>query len=131
MTDAIDWPELRTLYGTAALPDLNTCHFFYLHIDERDTSVTFGFETQQLPEHPKPEWAEKAYNTLRFWIEFTGVADLQLRGIQAEAERSVQITGGNTPGSLQVSVRSSTRSMAFTAAASQVSHTRVYLQGPV
>ncbi|NXY96607.1 hypothetical protein HYE82_19880 [Streptomyces sp. BR123] len=130
MTDSIDWPELRTLYDTP-VPDLSTCHFFYLHIDERDTSVTFGFETQQLPPHPKPEWAEKAYNTLCFWIEFTDVADLQLRGIQAEVERSVQITSGDTPGSLHVSVRSSTRSIAFTAAASRVSHTRVYLQGPV
>ncbi|MGW4685476.1 Imm50 family immunity protein [Streptomyces sp. NPDC004244] len=130
MTDSIDWPELRTLYGTP-VPDLSTCLFFYLHIDERDTSVTFGFETQQVPRHPKPEWAEKTYNTLRFWIEFTGVADLRLRGIQAEAERSVQIVGGDTPGSLHVSVRSSTRSIAFTAAASRLSHTRVYLQGPV
>ncbi|MGW5341639.1 Imm50 family immunity protein [Streptomyces sp. NPDC004050] len=130
MADPIDWPELRTLYGTP-VPDLSTCLFLYLHIDGRDTSVTFGFETQQLPQHPKPEWAEKAYNALRFWIEFTGVADLRLRGIQAEAERSVQIAGGDTPGSLHLSVRSSTRSIAFTAAASRLSHTRVYLQGPV
>lgn len=131
MADSIDWPELRTLYGTTPLPDLNTCHFFYLHVDERDTSVTFGFETQQLPRHPKPEWVQKAYNTLRFWIEFTGVVDLRLQGVLAEAERSVQITGGSTPGTLQVSVHSGTRSIAFTAAASRVSHTRVYLQGPV
>ncbi|MEU5811732.1 Imm50 family immunity protein [Streptomyces sp. NPDC047718] len=129
MTEDNDWPELRALYGTDPLPDLGTCTLFHVHIDERDTSVTFGFETQQLPQHPKPEWSDKPYNTLAFWIEFTGVAGLRMSGIRAEAERSVRITGGNTAEGLRVAVDSDNRSIAFSATASRVSHTRVYQQG--
>ncbi len=129
MTDSSEWPELRALYGTAPLPDLDTCDFFHVHIDERGTSVTFGFETSQLPANPEPEWTESAYNTLRFWIEFTGVSDLRVSGILAEAKRAVRISGGGTPGRLDVSVTSETRSIAFSASASHVTHTRVYLKG--
>ncbi|MFJ2822334.1 Imm50 family immunity protein [Streptomyces toxytricini] len=128
MSEPITWPELQALYGTHPVPDLNTCHSFHVHVDERDTSVTLGFETQQLPPHPKPEWTAKAYNTLCFWLEFTGVSDLRVHGILAEAERSVRITHGDT---IRVAIHSNTRSMAFTATTARVSHTRVYLQGPI
>ncbi|MFJ6053373.1 Imm50 family immunity protein [Streptomyces sp. NPDC092307] len=132
MTDSSYWwSTLRALYGTSPVPDLNTCHFFYIHIDERGTSVTFGFETQQLPPHPKPEWSEQAYNTFCFWIEFTGVTNLRVSGIRAEKERTVRIIGGDTADGLQASVNSDTRSIAFAATSSRVSHTSVYLQGPV
>ncbi|WP_404958392.1 Imm50 family immunity protein [Streptomyces sp. 147326] len=129
MTDSSNWPELRALYGTSPVPDLNTCHLFYIHIDERDTSVTFGFETQKLPPHPKPEWSEQAYNTFCFWIEFTGVTKRRVSGIRAEAERAVRIIGGDTADDLQVSVNSETRSIVFSAVSSRVAHTSAYLQG--
>ncbi|MER7466714.1 Imm50 family immunity protein [Streptomyces sp. NPDC097981] len=128
MAASIERPELRDLYGTAPVPDLDTCDFFHVHIDERSTSVTFAFETSQLPANPKPEWTESAYNTLRFWIEFTGVSELRVSGILAEAKRAVRITGGAAPDRLDVSVTSETRSIAFSASASHVTHTRVYLK---
>ncbi|MEV7558059.1 Imm50 family immunity protein [Streptomyces sp. NPDC089795] len=127
----ITWPELQALYGASPVPDLDTCDFFYIHIDERETSVTLGFETQQLPPHPEPEWSQKAYNTLRFWIEFTGVTELRVAGLLAEAERAVRITQDGSPTSLRVSVESERRSISFTATSARVSHTRVYLQGPL
>ncbi|MFK0258782.1 Imm50 family immunity protein [Streptomyces sp. NPDC090445] len=130
MTDSIRWPELQALYGAAPVPDLSTCHFFHTHIDERGTSVTFGFETGRLPPHPKPEWSGNAYNTLRFWIEFTGVTGLRVSGILADAERAVRITEDGTSDHLRVSVVSDRRAISFRAAAARVPHTRVYLQGP-
>ncbi|MFF2789289.1 Imm50 family immunity protein [Streptomyces sp. NPDC058049] len=129
MSETIIWPELQALYGASPVPDLDTCHFFYLHVDERGTSVTFGFETQQLPPYPEPEWSRKAYNTLLFWIEFTGVTELRVAGLLAEAERAVRITEDGSPTRLKVSVESERRSVSFTAASARVSHTRVYLQG--
>ncbi|WP_405942993.1 Imm50 family immunity protein [Streptomyces sp. NBC_00207] len=129
MTDPRIWLELKALYGSAPVPDLDTCPLFYIHIDERGTSVTFGFETQQLPPHPKPEWSEQAYNTFRFWIEFTGVTNLRVSGIRAETKRAVRIIAGDRADDLQVSVNSETRSIIFSAVSSRVSHTRVYLQG--
>ncbi|MFB7057700.1 Imm50 family immunity protein [Streptomyces vinaceus] len=133
MTVSNDWPELRELYGADPLPDLDTSDFFHVHVDERGTSVTFALETSRLPAHPKPEWTEAAYNTLRFWIEFSGVADLRVAGLLADAERAVRIEGGGggAVGRLRVSVISETRSIAFSAAASRVTHTRVYLKGSI
>ncbi|MFB7982933.1 Imm50 family immunity protein [Streptomyces vinaceus] len=137
MTVSNDWPELRELYGADPLPDLDTSDFFHVHVDERGTSVTFALETSRLPAHPKPEWTEAAYNTLRFWIEFSGVADLRVAGLLADAERAVRIEGGGEGGGggtasrLKVSVTSETRSIAFSAAASRVTHTRVYLKGSI
>ncbi|WKD31643.1 Imm50 family immunity protein [Streptomyces xanthophaeus] len=127
----ITWPELQALYGASPVPDLDTCHFFHIHIDERGTSVTFGFETQQLPPYPEPEWSRKAYNTLRFWIEFTGVTELRVAGLLAEAQRAVRIVQDGSPTSLRVSVESERRSISFAATSARVSHTRVYLQGPL
>ncbi len=126
MTASSDWSELQSLYGAESMPDLDTCRFFYVHMDERDGSVTFGFETQEMPEHPKSAWKEQEYNTLCFWIEFTDVADLRVLGIRAEAERTVLITDGDV---LRVSVESDTRSIAFSAGSLRVSHSEVYLQG--
>ncbi|MFD3676147.1 Imm50 family immunity protein [Streptomyces sp. NPDC058613] len=128
MTDPSELPELRALYGTEPLPSLDTCDFFHVHVDERGSSVTFGFETARLPPHPEPEWAAEPYNTLCFWVEFTGVTGLRMAGIVADAERSVRITGG-APDRLDVTVAGDRREISFSAEASRVTHTRVYLRG--
>ncbi|MFF1344326.1 hypothetical protein ACFVYT_42165 [Streptomyces sp. NPDC058290] len=46
-------------------------------------------------------------------------------------KHTVRIIAGDTADDLQVSVNSDTRSIAFAATSSQVSHTSVHLQGPV
>ncbi|MGW7450464.1 Imm50 family immunity protein [Streptomyces sp. NPDC054787] len=124
------WPELAALY--AAPPDLSSCPLYYVHVDERDTSVTLGFETRRLPDHPVPEWAEKRYNTLRFFVVFTDVDELRITGIAAEHpdrhDRTVGVTVTDT-GRQRVSVTSEKRSIGFSAAASAVVHRRVELQG--
>ncbi|MFE2163743.1 Imm50 family immunity protein [Streptomyces sp. NPDC059447] len=130
MTASRHWPELRLLYGTAQPPDPGTCALFYVHIDERNTSVTFGFETPQLPPYPKPEWSAKPYNTLRFFVEFTDVTDFRMAGILAEAERSFRIAE-DTSGFLDVAVVGDRREISFRAAASRVTQIRVELQGGV
>ncbi|MFF4099975.1 Imm50 family immunity protein [Streptomyces sp. NPDC001903] len=119
------WPELAALYEVP--PEPGSCALHDVHIDERDTSVTLAFETARLPDHPLPEWGG-AYNTLYFWVVFTGVGDLRISGILAEAERTFRITG--TPrGRQEVEVVGGTRSIRFSAAGSRVSRVRVGLQG--
>ncbi|WP_314253542.1 Imm50 family immunity protein [Streptomyces kutzneri] len=124
------WPELAALYATP--PDLSSCPLYYVHVDERGTSVTLGFETPQLPDHPKPEWEEKQYNTLRFFVTFTGADELRITGIAAEhpdrRDRTVRVIVTDA-GRQQVSVTSDNRSIVFSAAASEVVHSRVSLQG--
>ncbi|MFJ4336916.1 Imm50 family immunity protein [Streptomyces sp. NPDC088915] len=124
------WPELAALYETP--PDLSSCPLYYVHVDERDTSVTLGFETSRLPDRPRPEWEGRQYNTVRFFVVFTGVDELRFTGVAAEHPDAhdrtvgVVVTGG---GRQRVSVTSETRSIAFSAAASAVTGIRVYLQG--
>ncbi|WP_405530078.1 immunity 50 family protein [Streptomyces avidinii] len=124
------WPELAALYETP--PDLSSCPLYYVHVDERDTAVTLGFETGRLPDHPKREWEEEQYNTLRFFVLFTGVDELRITGIAAEhpdrRDRTVRVIVSDT-GRQQISVTSENRSITFSAAASAVTRGRVELQG--
>ncbi|MFE5807671.1 Imm50 family immunity protein [Streptomyces sp. NPDC056491] len=128
------WPELAALYDTP--PELSSCPLYDVHVDERDTSVTLGLQTAQLPDHPEPEWTRSTYNTLRFFIVFTGVEDLRMTGIASEHpdrhDRTVRVTGAGPGGGGRswVSVTSGSRTIGFSAAASAVTGTRVCLLGP-
>lgn len=99
------WPELTALYETP--PDLSSCPLYYVHVDERDTSVTLGFETARLPDRPRAEWVGKRYDTVRFFVVFTGVDELRITGIAAEPpdarDRTVRVVVADT-GRQQVSV---------------------------
>ncbi|WP_412076496.1 Imm50 family immunity protein [Streptomyces xanthophaeus] len=124
------WPQLVELYD--APPDLSSCPLYYVNVDERDTSVTLGFETSRLPDHPEPDWEEGTYNTLRFFVVFSGVDELRMAGVAAEQPerpgRTVRVTE-TAMGRQRVSVTSETRSISFTAEASRLDRIRVYLQG--
>ncbi|MDX5572598.1 Imm50 family immunity protein [Streptomyces griseus] len=124
------WPELTALYETP--PDLSSCPLYYVHVDERDTSVTLGFETARLPDRPRAEWVGKRYDTVRFFVVFTGVDELRITGIAAEPpdarDRTVRVVVADT-GRQQVSVAGESRSISFSAATSAVTRSRVYLQG--
>ncbi|MEV6675833.1 Imm50 family immunity protein [Streptomyces erythrochromogenes] len=125
------WPELAALYDTP--PELSSCPLYYVHVDERDTSVTLGFETARLPDRPEPQWAHRAYNILRFFVVFTGVEDLRMAGLAAghpDGGDRVLVTGSGD-GRRRVTVTGTGRSLSFSAAASAVTRTRVYLRGSV
>ncbi|MCY0928732.1 Imm50 family immunity protein [Streptomyces sp. H27-H1] len=124
------WPPLAALYDTP--PELSGCPLYYVQVDERDTSVTLGFETGRLPDHPQPDWKEGTYNTLRFFVVFSGVDELRMTGIAAEHPEGHDRTAtvSETPaGRQRLSVTSPTRSISFTAKTSRITHVRVYLQG--
>ncbi|MEV8531993.1 Imm50 family immunity protein [Streptomyces sp. NPDC051211] len=119
--------ELSELFGGGP-PALGDCLLFSVHIDERDTSVTLGFETRELPTRPKAEWAGTVYNTFVFSVLFPRVAGLSLRGILAEEHREVSLTPA-PEGRIAVSVTGPHRSLEFTAAGARVVGTAVRLQG--
>ncbi|MER5929377.1 Imm50 family immunity protein [Streptomyces sp. NPDC002054] len=123
-----DLHELYELYDSP--PDLGGCLMFSAHIDERDTSVTLGFQTDRLPDRPRPEWADTTYNTFVFSLVFREVAELRIRGILAEAQREVSLVPG-PEGRIAVSVTGPHRSIAFTAGDCGVTGVGVRLQGGV
>ncbi|XIE79195.1 Imm50 family immunity protein [Streptomyces sp. SBR177] len=129
--DASDWISLVDTEGRLShlyeidLP-LEACDLFYLQIDERGTSVTLGFETSILPTNPHPDWSEKPYNTLEFYIEFTEIQDITIAGWTSSARTGIDFS---TPGgrSVQVSINRPESKLHFTAGASSVTRLRPYL----
>ncbi|MFF6907262.1 Imm50 family immunity protein [Streptomyces sp. NPDC012389] len=124
------WPELAALYETQL--DLSSCPLYYVHVAERGASVTLGFETARLPDHPRAEWEGKRYDTARFFVTFTDVDELRITGIAAEHPNTPGRTVGvvvTDTGRQQVSVTSENRSITFSAATSAVTQSHVYLQG--
>ncbi|MER6273309.1 Imm50 family immunity protein [Streptomyces sp900105755] len=82
-------PEyLGELYGGTA-PAADSCDPFYVHIDERNVSVTLGFSTRTLPANAPAEWREKEFNAFDFYLAFEGVTDLRVTGWGASEAKNV------------------------------------------
>ncbi|MFE1228102.1 Imm50 family immunity protein [Streptomyces sp. NPDC058745] len=125
-TASIDSSEWFTrIYGTP--PELDDCRLYFVQIDERDSSVTFSFETSDLPVDPPLEWGNREYNTVEFFLKFTGVRNLRITGWDFSArDASVTLTHRRDEG-LQVTVKGEGSHLDFTAAASLLTRTRAYL----
>ncbi|MER7107057.1 Imm50 family immunity protein [Streptomyces sp. NPDC000229] len=61
-------------------PNLSECRLHYTQIDEREASVTLAFETSALPSSPPADWKRREYNTVEFYLKFTGVKKLRVAG---------------------------------------------------
>ncbi|MEV8586766.1 Imm50 family immunity protein [Streptomyces sp. NPDC051180] len=133
--DASDWTSLvesakgiTDLYATP--PSLNggACELFYVHIDERGTSVTLGFETSAMPSYPPAAWTAKEYNTLEFHVKFTGVKGLRIAGWDSSARHAtVGLSRVEGDAGLVVSLEGPGSFLGFTASASSVTRVRPYL----
>ncbi|MDX3385737.1 Imm50 family immunity protein [Streptomyces niveiscabiei] len=88
---------LGALYGDS-VPMPEECELYYVHVDERGSSVTVGFETRNVPSRPGEAWRDKVYNTLEFYLLFSGVREFSVnRWSSAEAERfdvAIEVDGG-------------------------------------
>lgn len=116
---------LGELYADSP-PSLDECELFYVHVDERDDSVTLGFDTGRLPSHPAPEWHEKPYNRFEFYLLFSGVMDFRVGKWTDTEAREVDITV--TPGGvISVSLGRDDSGINFRASSMRLVHTRVYL----
>ncbi|MFJ9577651.1 Imm50 family immunity protein [Streptomyces sp. NPDC101191] len=127
-TSLVD-PEgtLSGLFGATNLP-LASCELFYLQIDERERSVTIGFETPNLPPHPPASWGERPYNMFEFYLEFTDVSGLSISGWAASARAGIAFEAHGSR-SVRVSIRHADTHLHFTATGSSVSRLHPYLAG--
>ncbi|MGW1510512.1 Imm50 family immunity protein [Streptomyces sp. NPDC002394] len=131
--DASEWTaivgstdEIKDLYATP--PNLGSeCDLFYAHIDERGASVTLGFETSVAPSNPPAAWTGEKYNTLEFYLRFTGVKGLRSIGWDSGV-RHAEITLSRCEGEgVRVSVEGVRSYLDFTASHSHLARTRPYL----
>ncbi|MER5201668.1 Imm50 family immunity protein [Streptomyces sp. NPDC002825] len=131
--DAFDWTsivrsteETKSLYATP--PDLsNECDLFHVQIDERGTSVTLGFETSVLPSNPPITWTAGEYNTLEFYIRFTGVKGLQIAGWDSSARDAAVTLSPCGDAGVQVAVEGLGSHLVFTASTALLTRARAYL----
>ncbi|WP_455352130.1 Imm50 family immunity protein [Streptomyces sp. SYSU K217416] len=131
--NASDWPEflahpgaIRELYETP--PPLESCDLFYLHIDERQTSVTLGFDTRHLPTTPHTDGQEQHFNMFEFYLEFKHVTDLRIAGWTGQPHHDFSLTRQEGD-RIAVSLRSAGQSMTLLARKVSLAHSRAYLAG--
>ncbi|MFF2204272.1 Imm50 family immunity protein [Streptomyces sp. NPDC058145] len=111
-------------------PALDDCELFYVHADERDNSVTVGFDTMRLPSCPRLEWSEVAYNRFEFYLLFSGVTDFQVNGWGMREAREVDFV--TVPGeAIKVSLGGTGSGVHFVASSMRLARTRVYLASDV
>lgn len=125
------WAQLLTdphtmtdLYDS--LPDLSCCDLFYVHVDERESSVTLGFDTSYVPVRPLPEWQEKNFNAFEFHLRFSSISELRVSGWSAPARKTVLMSAGDD-GGLRFSARGPGSLLEFASGQAEVARTRTYL----
>ncbi|MEU0075609.1 hypothetical protein ABZ027_39705 [Streptomyces sp. NPDC006332] len=95
---------------------LSSRDLFYVHIDERQRSITLGFTAQE------------GHEGFEFFIEFTDVRDVVVRGWAAPGHKDVQLT--QTVEGITVSVEAEGSSLSFRAASMSVARSRSFHAAP-
>ncbi|KAB1977407.1 Imm50 family immunity protein [Streptomyces triticiradicis] len=118
-------PEyLRDLYNDTP-PSADSCDPFYVHIDERGTSVTLGFDTRTLPVNIPAEWHGNGFNAFEFHLVFGGVEGLRVTGWNAAAAGSIDMTVRE--GVFEVVLGSAESGISFRASTARLARARAYL----
>ncbi|MGH7964375.1 MAG: Imm50 family immunity protein [Candidatus Binatia bacterium] len=129
-----DWATLLTsphaLYEMyESPPDLSSCDLHYLHIDERGSSVTLGFDTRQLPPQPPADWQEKGFNAFEFYLLFLDVENLQVEGWRHPARKAIRMTLQSDK-RVVVSAGHAGSNLEFSASSVYLASTRGYAAAP-
>ncbi|MEV7241671.1 Imm50 family immunity protein [Streptomyces sp. NPDC093248] len=120
---------LGELYGGRS-PALDECELFYVHADERDNSVTVGFDTARVPSYPRSEWGEVAYNRFEFYLLFSDVTGFQVNGWGMREARDFDIAAA-PGGAVEASFGDAGTGIHFMASSMRLARTRVYLASDV
>ncbi len=112
----------------AALPALDACELFHCLVDEREVSVTLGFDLCPAPPAVLEHWGNgDGGNAFEFFLTFTSVAGLRVSGWGGSARRTVRILRAPGPGGITVTVESPTEHLAFRAEEARLTRARTYL----
>ncbi|MFA7753895.1 Imm50 family immunity protein [Streptomyces sp. NRRL B-2790] len=116
---------LGALYGGDP-PAPDACDLFSVHIDERENSVTLGFDTRLLPVNPPVEWEGQGFNAFEFHLVFTGVTGLRVTGWGPAEAKDVRVSF-REGGAFEVVLGSGDSGIVFRAAAVRPAGPRAYL----
>ncbi|MDX3374286.1 Imm50 family immunity protein [Streptomyces sp. ME02-6991-2A] len=119
-----DPSSIHTLYDEE--PDLDQSDLFHFLADEREASITLGFQTGQTPARARPEWEGTEYNSFTFYLAFSGVQGLTIQGWAAPAHKKVSIRR-DPDEKLAVTIESEGTSVAFRARALSLTSARAGL----
>ncbi|MFF3762663.1 Imm50 family immunity protein [Streptomyces sp. NPDC001922] len=101
----------------------------YVHIDERNTGVTLGFELARLPDRPPAQWVRKGFNASQFLFRFAQVTRLGIEnwcGFSGAREPHVTLSRDHT-GLLHVMLAAGDETMSFHAATARLAEHRAFL----
>ncbi|MER5971313.1 Imm50 family immunity protein [Streptomyces sp. NPDC002055] len=101
----------------------------YVHIDERNTEVTLGFELGRLPDRPLAEWLCKGFNASQFLFRFAQVTRLGIEnwcGFSGAQEPHVTLSHDHT-GLLHVMLAADDETMSFHATTARLAEHRAFL----
>jgi hypothetical protein len=129
--NAFEWTDLlqepwNTRETLSAPPKLGDCRLVSCHIDERDTSVTLGFDTRRVPDSSIPGSDESQANALEFFVTFTSVTGLHVTGWGGGPGGSVRLSRSED-GGIAVFVDSSSGEISFQGRTALLSRARAYL----
>ncbi|MEU6277370.1 Imm50 family immunity protein [Streptomyces populi] len=118
-------PEyLGKLYGSTP-PPADSCDPFHVHIDERENSVTLGFDTRVMPVQAPAEWREKRFNAFEFHLVFAGVSGLRVTGWDAAAAGRIDMAVREED--FEVTLGSPESGIVFHASTARLARTHAYL----
>ncbi|MFI1322730.1 hypothetical protein EF913_04235 [Streptomyces sp. WAC04189] len=116
--------KLAALYSH--LPALEQCKLMYVHIDEREDSVTLGFSTQAMPTNLPQEWMGTEFNTVEFYVRCSQVAELKVAGWDSTQAMHVEFSR-DAQGWTRIGLGTSGSGIAFRSPSVIVTKTRSYL----
>jgi hypothetical protein len=123
--ELLDEPErIQRLFSTP--PRLADCRLNHVHIDERGTSVTLGFETGRLPDKPLPDGWDSDCNTYEFFLTCRVITDLRVSGWGGGARMTVTVHA-TEDGRIAVSASGGESGTTFVADGISLTRSRVYL----
>ncbi|WP_406369557.1 immunity 50 family protein [Streptomyces sp. NBC_00647] len=94
-------------------------------MDERENSVTLGFDTRTLPVNAPAEWHERGFNAFEFILVFGGVEGLRVTGWDAAAAGTIDMTVRQDL--FDVTLGSRESGIAFRASTARLARARGYL----
>ncbi|MFF0742080.1 Imm50 family immunity protein [Streptomyces sp. NPDC004111] len=129
-------PDPSDAYSALTSPKfLSECDLFYVQVDERQTSLTLGFEVSDfdIPEGGigfevlRKFRSDEGHNAMRFFISFTDVLNFSVNGWENPGQKHIQMV--EERGHFSVSAESPGSSLRFEASSFSIPHIHSYLAG--